>query len=77
MAAHRIPGIRCALANETYSARQAVEHDDANAIAVGAWLVGKAFVPLITDEFLAAQFDDDDATRRRVEKLDAMNPPRE
>ena len=44
---------------------------------MSARTVGKAFVPLITDEFLAAQFDDDDATRRRVEKLDAMNPPRE
>ena len=28
MAANKIPGIRCGLANETYSAHQAVEHDD-------------------------------------------------
>ena len=50
MAANKIPGIRCGLANETYSAHQAVEHDDANAIALGAWLVPPAFI----DEIVAA-----------------------
>ena len=44
MAANKIPGIRCGLAHEPYSAHQAVEHDDANAIAMGAWLVPHALV---------------------------------
>lgn len=73
MAANKIPGIRCALANEPYSARQAVEHDDANAIALGAWLVPPVFIATIVSEFLLATFDDDKDTRRRVEKLNALD----
>lgn len=73
MAANKIPGIRCGLANETYSAHQAVEHDDANAIALGAWLVPPAFIDEIVAAFLAATFDDDEDTRRRVEKLNALD----
>ncbi|MYQ37320.1 ribose 5-phosphate isomerase B [Streptomyces sp. LamerLS-316] len=73
MAANKLPGIRCGLAHEPYSAHQAVEHDDANAIAMGAWLVPHALVPDIVREFLDAVFDDDEATRRRVAKLNALD----
>jgi ribose 5-phosphate isomerase B len=76
MAANKIPGIRCGLANEPYSAHQAVEHDDANAIALGAWLAPKALVPEIVAQFLAATFDDDEDTRRRVAKLNALDDRR-
>lgn len=73
MAANKLPGIRCGLAHEPYSAHQAVEHDDANVIAMGAWLVPHAMIPDIVREFLAARFDDDDDTRRRVRKLNALD----
>jgi ribose 5-phosphate isomerase B len=69
MAANKIDGIRCALTHEPYSAHQCVEHDDANMIAMGAWLVPRALVPDILDNFLKATFDDDAATVRRVDKL--------
>jgi ribose 5-phosphate isomerase B len=72
MAANKIAGIRCALAHEPYSAHQGVEHDDANTIAMGYWLVGQALVPEILRNFLDAKFDDDEATRRRVAKLTAI-----
>jgi len=73
MAANKLPGIRCGLAHEPYSAHQAVEHDDANVIAMGAWLVPPALIPDIVCEFLDATFDDDDDTRRRVHKLNALD----
>ncbi|MFC9056748.1 RpiB/LacA/LacB family sugar-phosphate isomerase [Streptomyces sp. NPDC057074] len=73
MAANKLPGVRCGLANEPYSAHQAVEHDDANAIAIGAWLVPHALVPDIIRQFLDAVFDDDEDTRRRVAKLNALD----
>jgi ribose 5-phosphate isomerase B len=73
MAANKIAGIRCGLTHEPYSAHQAVEHDDANAIAIGAWLVPHALVPDIVREFLDAVFDDDEDTRRRVAKLNALD----
>jgi ribose 5-phosphate isomerase B len=72
MAANKIAGIRCALAHEPYSAHQAVEHDDANAIAMGAWLVPRALVEEILDRFLSATFDNDEDTVRRVAKLNAL-----
>ena len=76
MAANKIPGIRCGLANEPYSAHQAVEHDDANAIAMGAWLVPQVFVAEIVTNFLGATFLDDEDVRRRVAKLNALDARR-
>lgn len=72
MAANKIDGIRCALTHEPYSAHQAVEHDDANMIAMGAWLVPKALVKDILEAFLTATFDSDDDTIRRVHKLNLL-----
>lgn len=73
MAANKLPGIRCGLAHEPYSAHQAVEHDDANVIAMGSWLVPRAMIPDIVKQFLDATFDDDEDTRRRVQKLNALD----
>ena len=69
MAANKIAGIRCALAHDVYSAHQSVEHDDANALAIGAWVIGRATAGEVIESFLNAQFDDDDDTVRRVQKL--------
>lgn len=69
MAANKIAGIRCALAHDVYSAHQSVEHDDANAIAMGAWLIGRATAGEVIEAFLGATFDDDEDTVRRVRKL--------
>ncbi|PTT68944.1 RpiB/LacA/LacB family sugar-phosphate isomerase [Arthrobacter sp. HMWF013] len=72
MAANKIPGIRCALGHDVYSAHQSVEHDDANVIAMGAWLVGRATAQEVLHSFLDAKFDNDEDTIRRVGKLRDM-----
>jgi ribose 5-phosphate isomerase B len=69
MAANKIVGIRCALGHDVYSAHQSVEHDDANVIAMGAWLIGRATVVDVLTAFLAARFDESEDTNRRVGKL--------
>ena len=69
MAANKIAGIRCALGHDVYSAHQSVEHDDANAIAMGAWVIGRATAAEVIEAFLNARFDNDDDTIRRVGKL--------
>lgn len=69
MAANKMAGIGCALAHDVFSAYQSVEHDDANAVAMGAWLVGRATVREVLQAFTTATFDDDDDTVRRVAKL--------
>src|SRR6187399_366992 len=40
VAANKIPGIRAAIAHDTYSAHQGVEHDDMNVLVLGARVIG-------------------------------------
>ena len=42
VAACKIPGIRAATAHDTYTAHQAVEHDDVNVLCLGARVIGPA-----------------------------------
>ena len=57
IAANKIPGVRAALANDHDSAHQAVEHDDANVLCVGAQIVGEWVGLEIVRAFLAARWD--------------------
>lgn len=73
IAANKTPGIRAAVAAESFSAAQGVEHDDVNVLCLGAWLVGPIFVEPILRAFLEAEFSTDPDFRRRVEKLHALD----
>jgi ribose 5-phosphate isomerase B len=73
MAANKIPGVRAALAHDHYSAHQAVEHDDANALCLGAQVVGSAVALELVDAFLEARWKAHDPFDRRVAKLNAMD----
>jgi ribose 5-phosphate isomerase B len=72
IAANKIAGIRATVAHDTYTARQAVEHDDVNVVCLGAWLVGPAIATQVLEEFLAATFSTDPDFRRRVRMLHDM-----
>ncbi len=72
VAANKIAGIRATVAHDTYTARQAVEHDDVNVICLGAWLIGPAIATQVLEEFLAASFSTDPDFRRRVQMLHDM-----
>lgn len=72
MAANKIAGIRAALANDHYSAHQAVEHDDANVLCVGAQIVGEWVALEIVRSFMAARWDKREEFVRRVAKLADM-----
>jgi len=70
IAANKLPGIRAAVCHDTYSAHQAVEHDDVNVLCIGAWILGIRVAEEILAAYLAARFDADDPDlRRRVAKL--------
>ena len=45
VAASKVDGIRCAMAHDTYTARQCVEHDDVNVLALGARVIGPEIAP--------------------------------
>jgi len=68
IAANRHPACRCALVSEPLSARLAREHNDCNAIAMGARLIGIDMAKECVAAFLATPFGGG-RHGRRVEKL--------
>lgn len=57
IAANRNPACRCAQVAEPLSARLARTHNDANAIAIGARLVGETMAIACVEAFLSAEFE--------------------
>ncbi|HEX4695317.1 ribose 5-phosphate isomerase B [Sphingomonas sp.] len=71
IAANRNPGCRCALVSEPLSARLARTHNDANAIAMGARLIGQEMAKACLDAFLSAEF----AGGRHQHRVDKLGQP--
>ena len=57
MCANKIHGIRAALCSDTFSARMTRMHNDANALCMGARVIGAGLACDITDAFLDAEFE--------------------
>jgi ribose 5-phosphate isomerase B len=57
------------VAHDTYTARQAVEHDDMNVLCLGARVVGAALARDLVDAFLGAHFSGDERHLRRLAKI--------
>ncbi|WP_343030813.1 RpiB/LacA/LacB family sugar-phosphate isomerase [Devosia marina] len=76
IAANKIAGIRAAVANDTYVARQCVEHDNVNVLCIGGWIIGPQIAADVTRAFLAAEFSTEPHFRRRVQKLAEMDRQR-
>ena len=72
IAANKIRGIRCFQAYDTYTAHQAVEHDDSNMVSLAASVTGKALAWEIVVAFLDATFWDKGRYRRRLDKVLAI-----
>jgi ribose 5-phosphate isomerase B len=72
VAASKFPGIRAAVCHDTYTARQAVEHDDVNVLCLGARVIGPALARALVDTFLSASFSGEERHMRRLAKIDAI-----
>ncbi|WP_158967835.1 ribose 5-phosphate isomerase B [Chachezhania sediminis] len=57
MAANKVPGIRCGVCSEAFSARMIRQHNDANMLSIGARVVGEGLALDIVDAFLDAEFE--------------------
>lgn len=57
MAANKVPGIRCGVCSDTFSARMIRQHNDANMLSIGARVVGEGTALDIVDAFLEAEFE--------------------
>ena len=73
IAANKVRGIRAAVCHDVHSAHQSVEHDDVNVMCIGAQIVGPWLANDLVASFLAAQFEDNEDYRRRVDKLHQMD----
>jgi RpiB/LacA/LacB family sugar-phosphate isomerase len=72
IAAGKVFGARASFAGDTYTAHQAVEHDDANVLCLGERVTGPELAVEIARTFLRAQFSDQERHRRRVAKISAI-----
>ena len=74
--ANKVPGVRAALCHDTFSARRAREHADANVLCLGSWCIGEGVAQEVLGAFLSAQFQGGRHTRR-VDKIRALEKTRE
>jgi len=69
IAANKVPGVRAALAHDTYSARMSREHNDANVLALGQRVIGIEVAKEIVRTWLSSSFSGDQRHRRRLAKI--------
>lgn len=70
IAANKVPGIRCALCHDCFSAKATREHNNANILAMGGRVVGPGHALDIVDLFLDTPFSDDERHIRRINKIE-------
>ncbi len=69
IAANKEDGIRCGLCNNEYMARMSRQHNNANAIAMGARVVGTALGLSMLEAFLSESFEDGGRHSVRVNEI--------
>lgn len=69
--ANKIDGVRCCQATEPVTARLSREHNDANALSMGARIVGEQVAVACVEAFLAAEFEGG-RHEARVDKISAL-----
>ncbi len=72
IAANKVKGARAAVATESYSARQGVEHDDVNILVLGGRVIGIEVAREALKAFLDAKFSGEERHVRRLEKVKAI-----
>lgn len=72
MAACKMNGVRAGVCHDTYSARQSVEHDDVNVLALGARVIGEETARELIRAFLSAEFSGEERYVRRLAKIEAL-----
>lgn len=69
VAAGKIRGVRAATIHDTYTAHQAVEHDDVNVLCLGGRVIGVEVAAQIVTAFLRASLSDEERHARRRAKV--------
>lgn len=66
MVANKVPGVRCALCQDSYSAKMTRLHNDANMLALGGGIVGPNLAIEIVETFLNTEFSKEEKHVRRI-----------
>jgi len=69
IAANKVPGVRAALCSDTYSARMARAHNNANILCLGGRVLGMGLMEDIVRTFLHGEFEGG-RHARRVDKIE-------
>ena len=72
ISANKIPGIRCALLSDSWTAKMTRLHNDTNMMALGAGVVGENLALEIADTWLDTEFSGEERHQRRIDKLMAL-----
>jgi ribose 5-phosphate isomerase B len=72
VAANKVPGVRAALIHDSFSARQGVEDDDMNVIAIGGRVIGEELAAVFVNAFLDARYTRAERFQRRLAKIAAI-----
>lgn len=72
VAACKFPGIRAAVAHDTYTAHQCVEHDKVNVVCLGGRVIGPSLAGDIIRAYLQADFTGEERHERRLAKIDGI-----
>jgi ribose 5-phosphate isomerase B len=77
IAASKLTGVRSALCHDPFSARQGVEDDDMNVLAMGARVIGPELAAELVRDFLNARFSGEERHRRRLGKITELERRRD
>lgn len=64
--ANKVPGVRCALCTDCFSAEMTRQHNDSNVLSLGARITGKGLALKIVDIWLNTPFSNDERHIRRI-----------
>jgi ribose 5-phosphate isomerase B len=69
IAANKLKGVYAGICHDSYSAHQGVEHDNMNALCLGARIIGEEPALEIVEAFINARFINDERFIRRTNKI--------
>lgn len=70
MVANKVPGVRCALCQDSFSAKMTRLHNDANMLALGGGIVGPNLALDIVETFLNTDFSAEEKHQRRISLIE-------
>lgn len=70
ISANKIPGVRCALCGDTFSAKMTRLHNDANVLAIGAGIVGENLAMDIVETFINTKFSEEERHQNRIDLIE-------